>query len=151
MGRASLFHMKWNMADKKPPQGSAEDQLKLVFAMLKDQQFQITQMQRMGGFADSKALSMRSTRLEDRTESLEFDVAMLKDLSGLTVVALGEHLKRHGVDLVSDNTPDTLSFRKIMRRVREWADKNGLMKKRNDLIETRWDENRVRPAEPARV
>lgn len=136
-------------ADKK--QDDLQGQVNKLGAQIKDLQFQITTMQRIGGFTDAKTLSMRATRIEDRLEIVERDGAMLKDLSGLTIAAFGEHLKRHDIPLVTDNGDDTIAFRKIVRRAREWAEKAGLLKKRNDLTETRRDENRMRPAESARA
>lgn len=113
---------------------------------LADANYQITQMQRVGGFADSKQLGMRSQRLEERVEKLEFDGTLHKDVTAHAVDLLASHLSlRHGIDLDRDNSPDVIYFRKIKRRLREWAEATGLLDKRRDLTGARNDENRLRP------
>lgn len=111
-----------------------------------DAQRTITSMQRVGGFADSKQLSMRSARLEERVEKLEFDETMHQDVTAHTVDLLTKHMaERHGIDLDRDNAPDVIFLRKIRRRLREWAEDKGLMNKRRDVTGARNDENRLRP------
>lgn len=106
----------------------------------------ITKMQNVGGFADSKALGLRSKRIEDRVEKLEFDNTLHKDVTAHTVDLLTNHLTdRHGI-AETDNGPDMIFLRKIKRRLREWAEATGLMNKRRDVRETRQDENRLRPS-----
>lgn len=136
------------MADKGEP--SLADVLKEVASLrgqLTDMNRQITAMQRMGGFSDSKTVGVRCTRIEARVEALEIDGEMLKDVAGLHVTLLEDHLKdRHDADLDRDNAIDTISFRKIRRRMRLWAEKRGLIERRDDLGGARRDENRLRPA-----
>lgn len=106
----------------------------------------ITKMQAVGGFADSKQLSMRSARLEERVEKLEFDETMHQDVTAHTVDLLTRHMgERHGLDLDRDNAPDVIFLRKIRKRLREWAEDKGLMNKRRDVTGARNDENRLRP------
>jgi hypothetical protein len=102
-------------------------------------------MQRMGGFADSKAHSMRATRIEDRLEKLELTSTMLTDVAAFHVTLLDDHLKdRHDADLDRDNSIDVIQFRRIRRRMREWAEKMGLIGKRTDIRQARQSENRLR-------
>lgn len=113
---------------------------------LNDAQRTITRMQAVGGFADSKQLSMRSERIEDRVERLEFDSTLHKDLTAHGVDLWSRHLEeRHSLDLDRDNSPDVIYLRKIKRRLRVWADEVGLFGKRRDVTEARNDENRLRP------
>lgn len=131
----------------KAPELTFEQQLKTLSAKIADLGVQVTHMQRMGGFTDAKTLSMRSTRLEERVEKTEAAVELLKDVSAHLTTLVADHLKtRHSVNLVEDNSTDTISFRRILRRMREFAEKTGLAKKRADLRETRQGENRLRPA-----
>lgn len=117
----------------------------------KDLWFQVHQMQRMGGFADAKTLGQRCTRIEERLALTELDGEMLKDVAAQTSVLFEDHLRdRHDSDIDRDSAIDATAWRKIRRRLREWADKRGLMTKRRDLSGARTDENRLRPArEPA--
>ncbi len=108
----------------------------------------ITKMQAVGGFADSKQLSTRSQRLEDRVEKLEFDGVMHQDVTAHTVDLMSRHLhERHDLDLDRDNSPDVIFLRKIRKRLRDWAEDKGLMSKRRDVRDTRQDENRLRPGQ----
>jgi hypothetical protein len=112
---------------------------------LADMQRTITIMQRMGGFADSKAHSMRATRIEERVEKLELTSSMLTDVAAFHVTLLDDHLKdRHDADLDRDNSIDVIQFRRIRRRMREWAEKMGLIGKRTDIRQARQSENRLR-------
>lgn len=121
-------------------------QIDVLRKALNDAQRTITKMQQVGGFADSKQLSMRSTRLEDRVEKLEFDGTMHKDVTAHTVDLVARHLaERHELDLDRDNSPDVIFLRKIRKRLREWAEDTGLMNSRRDMRDTRQDENRLRP------
>lgn len=135
------------MADDKP---SEHQRLAKLEQGLADANRQISHMQRMGGFADSKMLSTRSTRIEDRLEKLELDNGMLKDFTAFVTEWLAKHLlERHGI-AEHDNAPDSIFVRKIRRRLAEWCEKVGLMSKRRDVNGARNDENRLRPArEPA--
>jgi hypothetical protein len=112
----------------------------------------ILHMQKVGGFTDSKAHGLRTTRIEDRVEALERDNKLLLDLVGIQMAMIEDHLQdRHGVNLVKDNDVDVVSFRKIKRRLREWAETCKLTKRgRSDIDEARRDENRLRPREAAR-
>lgn len=129
---------------KKTP--TAEERIAKLEQLVRDQAFQILQMQRMGGFADSKAFGIRCSRIEDRVQLLELDGEMLKDVVAHTNTLLGEHLRdRHDADIDRDDAPDVVPWRRIRRRLREWAEKRGLMTKRRDVSDTRKDEGRVRP------
>lgn len=105
----------------------------------------ILKMQQVGGFADSKQLSTRSQRLEDRVQVLEFNDVLHQDVTAHQVELLKNHLLvRHGI-AESDNGPDMIFLRKTLRRLREWAEDKGLMNKRRDVTGARNDENRLRP------
>ena len=130
---------------------SLDEAFKQIAALRKttdDQQRTITRMQSVGGFADSKTLSVRSQRIEDRVERLEFDATMAKDVTAYSADLMSRHLgERHELDLDRDNSPDVIFLRKIRKRLREWAEDSGLMGKRRDVGETRRDENRLRSAQ----
>ncbi len=131
--------------DEKPTLEQAFKEIAKLRQDLADANRQILQMQRVGGFADSKQLSLRSTRLEDRVEKLETDSSMLKDVAGIVADWMARHLlERHQVN-DTDNSPDSILMRKVRRRLAEWADKAGLMNKRRDVNGARQDENRLRP------
>lgn len=119
------------MADEKKPAPPADhDRIVKLEQGLADAWFTIRQMQQIGGFADSKMLSTRAKRIEDRVERLEHDGAMHKDVTAHAVDLLGSHLTgRHGVD-EKDNSPDMIFLRKIKRRLAEWADAVAQMNKR---------------------
>jgi hypothetical protein len=119
------------MADeKKPAPPTIEQRVTKLEQALADANRTIQQMQKVGGFADSKALSMRATRIEQRLERLEFDGALHKDVTSHTVDLLTNHLiVRHGID-EKDNGPDMIFLRKIKRRLAEWADAVAQMNKR---------------------
>jgi hypothetical protein len=135
------------MSDEKQP--TADQRIAKLEQGLKDANWQIAQMQRMGGFADSKTLSMRSTRIEERLEKVELDGSMLKDFTGLVTDWMARHLhERHGIS-EHDNAPDSIFVRKVRRRLAEWAEKCGLMGKRRDVAGARNDENRLRPQQQA--
>jgi hypothetical protein len=132
--------------DEKPTLEQAFREIAKLRQDLVDANRQILVMQRVGGFADSKALSIRSSRIEDRIELLETDNSMLKDFVGMAADWMARHLfERHAI-AETDNQPDSIFVRKIRRRLAEWADKNGLMGKRRDVAGARNDENRLRPA-----
>lgn len=131
--------------DVKPTLEQAFEQIAKLRQDLGDANRQIMFMQRMGGFADSKALSVRATRIEDRLERLETDTTMLKDITGHVADWVARHLlDRHGVE-ERDNGTDSILSRKVRRRLAEWLDKTGLMGKRRDVAGARQDENRLRP------
>ena len=126
---------------------NTDQQCRILAGLVDDLQFQVTHMQRMGGFADSKALSMRSTRLEERVEKLELDGDMLKDVAAGHITLLEEHLKdRHNANMERDNDFDVINWRKIRRRMREWAERRGMLGRKRDISATRRDENRLVPA-----
>jgi hypothetical protein len=130
--RSGFVVLKGNwpsMADeKKPP--TDHDRIVKLEQGLADANRTIRQMQLNGGFADSKALSMRSTRIEQRLERLEFDGALHKDVTAHTVDLVTNHLTvRHGID-EKDNGPDMIFLRKIKRRLAEWAEAVAQMNKR---------------------
>ena len=131
------------MAEAAKP--TDQDRIAKLEQLMRDQQFQISTMQRVGGFADSKTLGIRCTRIEDRLERAELDGKMLKDFAGLATDWMARHLhERHGIS-ENDNQADSIFVRKIRRRLAEWAEKVGLMTKRRDLTGARNDENRLRP------
>lgn len=118
--------------EKKPAEPSAfQQQIDKLTRDLADAWKQIHNMQRNGGFADSKMLSARATRIEQRVESLELDGEMLRDGTSLCHELLGEHLRdRHNADLEKDDDHDVLPWRKWRRRIREWNDKRNAGSKR---------------------
>lgn len=131
------------MADAAKP--TDQDRIAKLEQLVRDQQFQISSMQRMGGFADAKTLGIRCTRIEDRLAKTELDGSMLQDFAGLATDWMARHLRdRHDV-AESDNGPDSIGVRKIRRRLAEWADKVRLLSKRRDVNGARIDENRLRP------
>ena len=132
------------MADDKKPL-TTEERLAGIERNCTLLQGQIDRMLKTGGFADSKTLSMRSLRLEERTEKTELDIEMLKDVGALLTDFAGHHVadRHQGGD--RDNSPDAISVRKIRRRLVEWAEKRGLLNKRRDVAGARQDENRLRP------
>lgn len=132
------------MAEKKP-ELTTEQRLVAVEQKNSQLQAQIDRMLKVGGFADSKTLSMRSLRLEERTEKTEFDIEMLKDVTALLTEQAGQHLVERHQMADRDNTPDAITIRKIRRRLVEWAEKRGLMVKRRDVAGARQGENRLRP------
>lgn len=133
------------MSDKKLAL-TPEQQIRILTGRVQDMQGQIDHMLRCGGYVDSKTLSMRCTRIEERLERLEPDGEMVKDVLAHQQTLLEEHLKdRHDADMVRDNDPDVVAWRKIRRRMRDWAEKTGLMKQRDASRSARLSENRLRP------
>lgn len=137
------------MADEKPTLDDAFKAIRALQAQLTEANRQILTMQKFGGFADSKTLGLRSTRIEERLEKVELDGVMLKDVAGLAADWLARHLfERHAIS-EHDNAPDSILARKVRRRLAEWAEKVGLMGKRRDVAGARNDENRLRPQQQA--
>lgn len=136
--------------EKKLPLTTDQQRIAKLENEVRAMNLQLRQMLHTGGFADSKTLSQRSARIEERVEKLELDGTMLKDIAGMLADWLAKHLlERHAVP-EQDNSPDSIIFRKIRRRLAEWLEKRGLMDKRRDVSSARNDENRLRPArEPA--
>lgn len=133
------------MADAAKP--TDQDRIAKLEQLVHDARFQISAMQRMGGFADAKTLGTRCTRIEERLALTELDGDMLKDVAAHTSALFEDHLRdRHDSDLDRDSAIDATAWRKIRRRMREWADKRGLLTKRRDLSGARNDENRLRPS-----
>lgn len=131
--------------DEKPTLEQAFKEIAKLRQDLADANRQIMQMQKVGGFADSKTLSLRSTRIEERVEKLETDNTMVLDFTGMVADWMARHLlERHQVADTS-NEPDSILMRKVRRRLAEWADKVGLMGKKRDVTGARTDENRLRP------
>lgn len=131
------------MADAKKP--TDQERIAKLEHQLRELQSQISTMQRMGGFADSKTLGVRCARIEERLERGETDGLMLKDLAGLATEWMVQHLRdRHDV-AETDNRADSIFVRKIRRRLAEWAEKVGLMSRRRDVKDARGNENRLRP------
>lgn len=91
---------------------------------------QILVMQRMGGFADSKTHSVRSTRIEERVEKLEAKVETLLAVAAHLSTMMEDHLRdRHDCDLVRDDAVDVTSWRRIRQQLRQLAEKLGLQSK----------------------
>ncbi len=137
------------MTETKGP--TVEQQLNQLRSRLDVADRRIAGMLTTGGFADSKTLSMRSTRLEDRVAVLERDNRMLLDIAGLQASFIEEHLAtEHGLDVNKSNAASVIWMRKVKRRLREWAEQCQLLKRgRSDVAEARRDENRLRPREQA--
>lgn len=132
------------MADAAKP--TDQDRIAKLEQLVKDQQFQISTMQRMGGFADAKTLGIRCTRIEERLAATELDGSMLKDFTGLAADWMARHLHERHAIAETDNQADSIFVRKIRRRLAEWAEKVGLMGQRRDVKSARTDENRLRPS-----
>lgn len=132
--------------DEKPTLEQAFKEIATLRVQLAAADKQIVLMQRLGGFADSKTLSLRSSRIEERLERVELDAGMLKDFVGMAADWMTRHLIERHLIAENDNQPDSIFVRKIRRRLAEWADKTGLTGKRRDLNGARHDENRLRPA-----
>ena len=114
--------------------------------LVADQARTIRFMQMQGGFADAKTIGVRCTRIEKRVELLELDGEMVKDVVAHQQTMFGEHLRdRHDADIDRDDAPDVIPWRRIRKRLREWAEKRGLMAARRDVVDTRNDEGRLRP------
>lgn len=133
------------MAEK---QKLTDDQrLRILEGKLEGMQATINHMQRMGGFADSKTLSMRCHHIEQRLELNEFDLDMLKDNQASVISFAEDHLKTaHKVDLSRSEEVAPTMLRKIRHRLIRWADARGLWQKRNGVREARQSENRLKPA-----
>ncbi len=124
---------------------SLDQRLRELEGKVRNQKMQLDWMRREGGFAPSKEISVRISRLEERVERAETDSEMHGDVAGLAVRYMEEHLKdRHGADLDRDDDPDVVNYRRLRKRLREWAEKVGLLARRRDLVSARRDENRVR-------
>lgn len=130
---------------KKPL--TAEERIAKLEQQVRDQAYQILQMQRVGGFADSRTIGIRCANIEKRLDLVELDGEMVKDCLAHQVTYTEHHLRdRHDVDNIDrDDAPDVVPWRRIRHRMRQWAEKRGLMTKRRDLNDTRRDEGRVRP------
>lgn len=141
---ADLRHRTLPHDQKKP---TDQQRLNKLESSLTEAHRLIEAMRMTGGFGDSKLLSVRSTKIEERCAALELDNEMLLDVNAHLVEALHHHLgTRHSVDVVRDNTQDTIGYRKIIRRMFQWTEAKGLLKRRRDVVDTRRDENRIRPA-----
>lgn len=133
------------MSEKKPL--SVEQQFQSLRIDLAQMQQKITWMQTRGGFTDAKTHSMRAQRLEDRMDRLEIQMTAALDAIAFMTELLGEHLKdRHDANLDRDDDIDVASWRRIRRRLRDLAEKLGLMEKRRATTQVRQSENRLRPA-----
>lgn len=136
------------MADGKKQEPTLDDRLRALAEKVGHQQRSIEWMQGVGGFADAKTLSMRSKRIEDRVELLERDVKMLLDVAGLQASLIEALLEqRLGMNLTTSNEPVVIYFRKVRRRLGEWAEACKLRTRRSDVTDARLDENRIRPRE----
>lgn len=133
------------MADKTAPAETAEQRFTKLTSDLADAWRQINRMQQCGGFTDAKTHSVRSTRIEQRLEFAETQIEALLDVSAHLVTLLEDHLRdRHDSDVDRDSAIDATSWRKIRRRLREMAEKLGLMDKNRAIKDVRRDENRLR-------
>lgn len=131
---------------KKAPTES--ERIAKLEQQVRDLTFQVTQMQKIGGFADAKTLGVRCTRIEERLALVELDGEMLKDCTAHVNEMMADHLgDRHGEDVDRGDSIDVRAWRKVRRRLREWAEKRGLMTRRRDVSDTRREENRARPRE----
>lgn len=129
---------------KKQP--SDQERMASLEQVVADQARTIARMQLVGGFADSKTLGVRCKRIEDRLELVEFDGEMLKDVAGGTVGLLEVHMRdRHDANFNRLDGNDVGAWCRVKHRMRQWAEKRGLMTKRRDMTDTRRDENRMRP------
>jgi hypothetical protein len=140
------------MGEQKTP--SDTDRIAKLEHLVAEQARTIAWMQRLGGFTDAKTIGVRCARIEKRVELLELDGEMLKDVVGLQQGLVEHHLKdRH--DLAAgfdrDDSPDVIPWRRIRKRLREWAEKRGLMAARRDVSDVRKDENRARPRQGSAV
>jgi len=131
--------------EKKTP---LEQQVVKLTADLANACWQIKWMQTRGGFTDAKTHSVRATRIEERLERLEIQMQALLDVAAFNCALLEDHLRdRHDANLDRDDAIDVTNWRRMRRRLREMAEKLGLMAKRRSLTETRQSENRLRPAQ----
>lgn len=137
------------MTEKKVP--TDQERIAKLEQMLADQAREILRMQMAGGFADSRTLGIRCGRIEQRLDLLELDGEMLKDCLALQQGFVEHHLRdRHDVDNIDrDDAPDVVPWRRIRRRLREWAEKRGLMTRRRDVNDAQRDEGRIRPRREA--
>ena len=138
------------MGDMKTAAPAADHSARIakLEQLVADQARTIRWMQQQGGFTDAKTLGVRCTRIEKRLELLELDGEMFKDVIAEGQRFMEHHLKdRH--DLAAgfdrDDSPDVIPWRRIRKRLREWAEKRGLMAARRDVVDTRNDEGRLRP------
>jgi hypothetical protein len=130
--------------DKKGP--TDQQRIAKLEQLVASQALTITRMLQMGGFADSKTLGIRCTRIEERLALTELDGDMLKDVAAQTTSMFESHLaNRHQANINRLDGPDVAAWCRIRKRMREWAEKRGLMTKRRDVTDTRHDENRARP------
>lgn len=134
---------------EKPAKLTDAERISRLEQLVRDQAFQITQMQRMGSFSDAKTIGIRCTRIEERLALAELDTEMLKDVAVHAGEMMRDHLvDRHGEDEMS-TAIDMSAWRHIRRRLREWTQKRGLMAKRRDPVDKRNDRARQREAVPA--
>lgn len=115
------------MSEKKPAKLTDAERIARLEQLVREQAIQITKMQLMGGFSDSKTVGIRCTRIEERLALAELDTEMLKDVAAHACEMMRDHLvDRHGEDEMS-TAIDMAAWRQIRRRLREWAQKRGLM------------------------
>ena len=129
---------------KKPL--TAEERIAKLEQLVRDQAYQILQMQRVGGFADSRMIGIRCANIEKRLDLVELDGEMLKDTTAMAVAGMESHLKdRHDANFARFDGNDVGAVARIRRRLADWAEKRGLMTKRKDVGDVRRDEGRVKP------
>jgi hypothetical protein len=140
------------VGEKDKPKLTVEQRLEALEREKASLWFQVNWMQQRGGFTDAKTLSLRCGRIEDRLEHVEGQGEALLDVAAFNVVLLEDHLQdRHDADLSHDNSIDVVNFRRIRKRLHVWAEKVGLLKKKQDLREVRTDENRIHPRAAVRA
>ena len=93
--------------------------------------------------------------MRNEFELVEAKVEALLDLAAHNVALLEDHIgDRHDVDLNrcragGDDALDAVNFRRMKNRLRDLAEKLGLLNKRRDLTDARRSENRLRPQQVA--
>ena len=128
------------MSNDKKPELTLEQRVTKLTADLADALQQIQWMRTRGGFTDAKTHSMRSTRIEQRLELVEYDNAMLRDVITAYQEAWHDHLQdRHNSAIERDSAIDTTKWRQVRHRLKTWVEKRGLLVKRRD------DTSKLRP------
>jgi hypothetical protein len=134
------------MSDGKKPELALEQRVNKLTADLAGALKQIEWMRTRGGFTDAKTHSMRATRIEERIEQVELKAEALLDVAAFSTTLMEDHLRdRHDCDVDRDSAIDATHWRKTRRRLRDLAEKLGLMNKRRDITQTRQSESRLRP------
>jgi hypothetical protein len=112
---------------QEPRKNQQPDRLAKLQSEIGMLQHQVKRLELAGGFADSKTLSKRCLRIEQRLEKLErlaerqtIQVEGWMRAAKCLVSALSDHLKdRHGADLVLGTELDVMSTRNAARQMFE--------------------------------